>query len=295
MLSLDRLEAGPATTLQGAWAPGPTTARASETTPPPNVTTPPEPSAPTLTERREATLRQVTPPATHSQPPGWSLAVMPIARPAGPTVTAQSLEPLFPRTHTRGLLTAALATWNADGPLDIARIVDMLSRLEPLRDLPFEMNATVRRGVQVLVDTSIGMGPYRLDVEEMIRQIASIVADDQMQLRYFSHCPSRGCAALGEDALRRWQAPARGTPVFLLTDLGIGAAPGTDERAGVAEWLEFAEQVSTAGSGLTALVPYGPRRWPRELARALRIIHWDRRTTAAVVRRSLVTASRVAR
>jgi hypothetical protein len=297
MLSLDRLEVGTATSLGGAFA-SPAAAPTAESARP-QPATPPAPTqpqqSPPLTGARQATLRQITPPATQPRPPQWLVDVTAVPRSAGPLPPGPPPQPLFPREQTRALLTAAISTWTADGPLDVPRVIEMLASVEPIRVLPLETIASVRRGVQVLVDTGMGMGPYRADVDQVLRHLENVVADEQLRLLYFAGCPSRDCAAPGEDEMRPWLPPARGTPVMLFTDLGIGRSPGTEERAGVDEWLAFAERVATAGCMLIALVPYGPRRWPRQLARAMRIIHWDRRTTAAIVRRGLATPPRAPR
>ncbi|MEO5740321.1 MAG: hypothetical protein ABIS29_06980 [Vicinamibacterales bacterium] len=292
MLSLDRLESGAAASLEGAWAPAAVTPRRADDPVVSDPVIPQTDPAPSLTAQRQARLRPVPRSTAVVRRPEWLLHVNSVARPAGPTVTTARVEPLFPRNQTRGLLTTALSTWNADGPLDVGRVVEMLARLEPIRRLPFEITATARRGVQVLIDTGLCMAPYRADTDHIVRKIESIVTSDQMQVYFFSGCPSRECALRGETTMKPWPSPPRGTPVFMITDLGIGTAPGSETRAGVEEWLDFAEQVRVTGSSLCALVPYGPRRWPRPLARAMRIIHWDRRTTAAIVRRGLSPVQR---
>jgi hypothetical protein len=297
MLSLDRLEAGTATSLGGAWAP-PTVAPPRPTMPTPSTpstgTTEPAGPAP-LTGRREAAVRQMRAAAPKAEPPGWLIDVTPVARPGGPAPSGTALRPLFPRGQTRGLLTAALSTWNSDGPLDVERVVAMLSRLEPIQELPHETTASVRRGVQVLVDTGMTMSPYRADIDGLVEAVGDLMADDQFTQRYFTGCPTRGCVVPGQGEMKPWAPPPRGTPVLVFGDLGIGRPPGIEEPPSVAEWLEFADRAATAGCRVVALVPYGPRRWPRALARAVHIVHWDRRTTAAIVRRGLSMTSRLSR
>ena len=296
MLSLDRLEAGTATSLGGAWAPQPVTSpRAAAAAPAQTGATTEPPAPPPLSGRREATVRQVQAPSAGTEPPGWFVDVTPAARPAGPAPAGPPPRPLFPSGQTRGLLTAALSTWNSDGPLDVERVVDMLARLEPVRELPLETMASVRRGVQMLVDTGMTMSPYRADIDALVEQVGNLMADDQCTQRYYTGCPTRGCAVPGAGEMKPWAPPPRGTPVLLFGDLGIGRPPGIEERASVEEWLEFAEQAATAGCRVVALVPYGPRRWPRRLTRLVQIIHWDRRTTAAFVRRGLSMTSRLRR
>jgi hypothetical protein len=83
--------------------------------------------------------------------------------------------------------------------------------------------------------------------------------------------------------------------VLVVTDLGIGNAPLTTERAGPDEWVAFASEVRRAGCEPIALVPYAPRRWPADVCRAMNVVHWDRKTTAGKVRRRVGRFRRAAR
>jgi hypothetical protein len=296
MLSLDRLEIGSAKSLGGAWAPPSATPRAPDaaTPPPPPVTPPPRP--PALGGARQAVLRPIAGEAHEpARPPAWLVDVNAVQRQTGPPPRGPAPEPLFPRTQTRALLTAAISTWDDDGPIDVGRIVDRLSRLEPIRELPRETTPSVRRGAQVLIDTGMAMGPFRADVTQLLEHLKRLVAPDQLRLLYFTGCPSRDCAAPGDDEMRPWQAPPPGTPLLLFSDLGIGRPQGTTDRASAEEWFDFADRARTAGCTVIALVPYGPRRWPRRLTRVMHIVHWDPRTTAAVVRRGLSMTARLVR
>ena len=77
-----------------------------------------------------------------------------------------------------------------------------------------------------------------------------------------------------------------GSTVIVATDL-VGAA--------VEEWVDFAERVTHAGCPLVALVPYQPARCPPELAARMRIVHWDRSTSAARAARAVRDRPRPAR
>jgi hypothetical protein len=170
-------------------------------------------------------------------------------------------------------------------------MVETLAQLRPVIGLPLENVATMRRGVQLLIDGGLGMSPFRSDVESLQRAIATLLPPDRMLTYRFIGSPLRKCVPAGADVLTPWRPPARATPALLVSDLGIGGPAGSEDRAGVAEWLEFAQAVCEAGCPLVAIVPYGPYRWPRALARAIRIIHWDHRTSVAAVRRSVLRAT----
>jgi hypothetical protein len=67
--------------------------------------------------------------------------------------------------------------------------------------------------------------------------------------------------------------PPPGTPVLVVTDLGI-AAPRSGSPPEPADLLDHHRQLVQASCGVHYLVPYPPERWPARL-RALPILHWS--------------------
>lgn len=184
-----------------------------------------------------------------------------------------------------------LARWTADGPPDLERLVDMSSRLEPIRRVPQRLIPTLRRGAQVLVDLAAGLAPYRYDVQDVLTG-ARLLSADSIEVMSFSGCPIRGAGTATHDDWSSWRPPARGTPVLLVSDLGIGGSPLDPDRASEAEWAAFLTVAARAGVPVIALVPFGRERWPLSLMRRMTIVEWDPGTTVAAIRRA-VRASRV--
>jgi len=287
MLSLDRLEAAPEALRQAA-AVGPGVDRATASTQTPEMKTPPVQRPPQLSsEARSARLERRARGTAAPPAPPWLDSTPALARPAGPTPPSRLFQPLFPRTLARGLLSATLATLDRDGPLDIQACVEEIAQLRPLREFPREQVTTLRLGAQVLVDSGLGMAPFRPDVDDLIARIGQLLAPGQVSLLHFAGTPARGCVPHGHPEMKPWPMPARGTPVLVLTDLGIGAPAGSRDRPAVSEWLAFFDSARLAGVAVTALLPYGPKRWPHGLAGSVRLVHWDHRTTAAAIRRTL--------
>jgi hypothetical protein len=236
------------------------------------------------TEVRRASLRPVDAPGTQSLPQ-WYTEVTSLSRRVSPPPVARMSRPLFPVRQSRALLSAALATWDSDGSPDIPRIIEILASAQPIRTLPQLTAPTLRRGCQILIDTAVSMAPFRLDVEHLITRIHAVIAKDRVEIRDFTGCPMRSARTPARNETTSWRAPAPGTPIFLLTDLGIGGPAASEERAGIGEWLEFAQSAQAAGCPVVALVPYASSRWPRALRGHINVIHWDRRTTAAAIRK----------
>ena len=194
------------------------------------------------------------------------------------------LWPLLVPRWTRGILSAACATTRAgdDGAVDLEALVGMLARGEVIDRPPYRPWPTLRRGVQILADVGEGMTPFTPDVRHLVEQIRNVAGRDHAPAATFTGCPGR---KNGED--ERWDPPAPGTVIVLITDLGIGRPMLSLDPAGPGEWLAFARRVRRAGCPLVAFVPYPRSRWPRRLEEVMTILEWDRATTAAVVRARL--------
>ena len=188
-------------------------------------------------------------------------------------------EPLLRPRWVRGIVSAALA--GADrGAVDIARAVEMLARNEPLDPVPWRTRATLRHGVQMLLDRSASMAPFYRDQATLVEQLRPLVGGHRLEVLRFAGSPGRGAGALGPRSWTRYVPPRPSTTVLLVTDLGAGHAPLAADAASADEWRDFAEGVDSAGCQLVAFTPYPRERLPRGLPPSLRVVRWDRGTTA---------------
>ncbi|MCG6862004.1 MAG: hypothetical protein LJE70_12090 [Chromatiaceae bacterium] len=196
-----------------------------------------------------------------------------------------ALQPLFEPGRTRSVLSSALATPKPDGALDINALLDAVARRRAITRLPRLTIATTRLGLQLLLDRSDAMLPYRRDQMVLAKSIRDTVGGERVEELRFDGLPENG---IGRGRRSTWRkvhrSPPAGTPVVVLTDLGIGAA-----RAGNAEetdgaWREFARRQRRAGCPVLAVVPYVPARVPSTLRECFHILPWSRTTTVATVR-----------
>jgi len=197
---------------------------------------------------------------------------------------APPFEPLFTPRWTRAILSTALATYGDDGQLDVERVAETLARGGHLERWPTLSWPTLSRGIQLLIDRSRSMAPFIGDQISIQRELKHVVGRDRVQTLRFAGCPLRGTGAGAVTAWSEYRPPPAGTPVVLLSDLGIGRPLVGDDRAGVAEWVGFARLVRRARCPLVAFVPYAAPRWPHELAPLVTVIHWDRWTTVSTIR-----------
>ena len=196
------------------------------------------------------------------------------------------LEPLFNPKTSRALISTAFATQRKEGEIDYSSLFERIYALRPITELPRLPMSTLRFGIQLLIDRGQGTWPYYADQELIRDEILGIVGRDRVETLYFTDSPLRG---YGPGSRRRWRRPyvppAAGTPVVVLTDLGIARRRQSTMGAGEAEWLEFAERVHSAECPLLALVPYDESRWPAALRKAFYLLTWDRATHVSMIRR----------
>lgn len=221
------------------------------------------------------------------KPPAWADAGGEVLGPAQPTGPPPPMPQLFSRMWRRGILSAALATDVPEGDLDLDELMDIVGSSRPLQWLPRLPTPTLRRGVQVLLDLGPGMNPFLADQQNLVKALDDILADDRLEVLHFSGCPDRGAGRGSRRGWGRWKPPPQGTPILVVTDLGLGGPILDDSRAMPDEWLRFAQRLRKAGHMLLGLVPYEATRWPSKLTRAMKLIHWSERTTVGAVRRAL--------
>jgi hypothetical protein len=215
--------------------------------------------------------------------PAWLQAHGALVSTEPSTRSAPAIEPLF-RSETRLALLAALLATDADeGDLDLELILERLSQLRPIEELPRLPVPTLQRGVQVLLDVGQGMDPYAEDRDSFAGWLGGILPNDRVSVLQFVGCPSRGCGIGPRSEWSPWVPPNRGTPVLALTDLGINGPIFDTERGQMREWLAFARRLEALGCPFAALLPYAANRWPPRLARAMRLLHWSERANTRQV------------
>jgi hypothetical protein len=194
--------------------------------------------------------------------------------------------PLFRPPRGRAILSTTLATVVNEGDIDLERVVDSLAEGQMLSSLPRLPSLTLRRGVELLIDRSAGIDPFRADIDGLVQSLDDILSDDRLEVARFAGCPSRGVGSGPRATWKPWTGTHPGTPVVVVTDLGIGGPAADRDRATTSEWLKFARRVRESGCELIALVPYEAGRWPPVLSRAMTVIHWSERTSVGSVRRA---------
>lgn len=267
----------------------PPTPAASRLPPPSPQRSPPPPLAPLKPSAESAASRAIE--GTHlvrlrrgssAQPPDWSQAGAMLGPEHAPVPLP--VPPLIESRKQTAILSTALATYVNEGRPLIEPLIRAISRATLVNELPRRSRPTLRRGVQVLVDTGDGMIPFDPDVQSLVERVRKSVGETRTQVLSFTGSPLRGVSSGAPEDGKPWRPPMQGTPLLILTDLGLGGPAMSSQRAYAAEWARFATSAHDAGCPPVVLVPYKPERWPRALRDCLTLLHWDRKTTAGIVR-----------
>jgi hypothetical protein len=191
-------------------------------------------------------------------------------------------EPLFEPRWTRELLYAAIGTDVPSEELDVEAAVERVASGRPLEELPRRRRRSATFGVQLLVDGGVGMEPFRRDCVAAAAALRRVVGRTRVSTLHFEATLRGGVGAEPFGARSAYAPPESGTPVLLLSDLGMVPVP---DRPPADEWIELAGRLARRGSALVAFVPYPADRWPVRLARAVALVQWDRVTTVASANR----------
>ena len=209
----------------------------------------------------------------------------PLPRQVSTAAAPPPIEPLFRPGWARAVLSAVLSTAGDAGEIDVDALVPRIATRSQIDHLPRLPRPTMRRGAQLLLDRGPALTPFGADQDWLAAQVRRVGGSDRVQVVEFFSAPNREGPIDATGRPITYATPASGTPVLVMTDLGIGRPPGWTDWATPEEWLEYALLIRKAGCPLFVLVPYPRRRWPRALADRLSILPFDRATAVSTVRR----------
>lgn len=212
--------------------------------------------------------------------PSWLNSPLSLERKTQTSYSISSLpETLLSPNWTRAILSGALSTYDALGPMDIEYIVNHVSRAIPLMKVPKRPLPTMAKGVQVLIDKSEALEPFYRDEICIEIDITKVAGRDRTKILTFTGCPLWGVRTPLNWSKSDYYPPSNGTMVVVVTDVGIARSSRITQRAGISDWLKFTRIIHRAGCSLVALVPYPQKRWPKPLVSEMNIIQWDRKTS----------------
>lgn len=189
----------------------------------------------------------------------------------------RSPPPLFSRLRRRSILVELTARRIADGAPDVRAIVRVLASGQPLRTLPRLRRRTLGFGVEVLLDGTDALQPFRADSAELVAALRDLLPDGRLLVTHVR----------GGPAGAQVDGPLPRSTVLAVSDFGAGFAHVGERSAPVAHWLRHARQLATADRPLRSLVPLPPQRCAAALQRRVPLVQWSEATTLGDVRRAL--------
>jgi len=145
------------------------------------------------------------------------------------------------------VLFAATTTRREATEPDVARVIRAVVDGRALAVMPYLPEASLRRGLDLLLDDSPVMAPFRDDLAALVDEAVKVVGTSRCRCYVFDADP----ATAVEDPWPRRPAPWRaepGRPVLLATTLGIGAPPHARRRPSPARFAAFAHCARRAGA-----------------------------------------------
>jgi hypothetical protein len=199
---------------------------------------------------------------------------------------------LLKEREAKGLISELISSSVEAPPIDIERLVSTIARSETLHGLPFGRRRTLAKGCDVLVDLGASLRLLAADRDQILNTLRLLLSQAKLEISVFRGSPERLFSLEGEKvANRRWRWAVSRRPVLILSDFGVvrpfGMGLPWDDDA----WLEFLERLQNQGRPVIGLIPFPPSRWPRELARRITLIKWDRSLTIGKVRKALFLRS----
>jgi hypothetical protein len=193
-------------------------------------------------------------------------------------------EPLFAKHLGRNILATSASVARPVGEIDLEQVITKRVVRKPIEPIPLLIRPSLRHGAHVLLDRRKTMMPFFMDQNQLAGHLRAVVGRESCRIFQFFHNPEL-LAPLGETETRKFSFPLPGTPILLVTDLGIADLPRDEVGVEPVDWIGFGQRAREVPCPVIAFVPYRNDRWPNELEHMFRIIHWDRATTVSELHR----------
>lgn len=199
---------------------------------------------------------------------------------------APELEPLLDARWARRVIGGLIAMEAPLGDLDVPRLVRSLTEMREVRRLPRKRQPTLRFGAQVLLDRHPSMMVFYSDQSALRPEIEGIVGRERTLILRCDRFPPTEVSELATPRWRPYESPLPGTPVLVVSDLGMARGAFPLSRLDEAEWDAFLAPLLSAGSPVLALVPCELDRYPAFVRERVRLLLWDWSTRPSDARRA---------
>lgn len=186
----------------------------------------------------------------------------------------------------RAIFTELLSEWYHTNNIDTRALIKNYTRTGLINEIPFQIQRSIQRGVDVLIDQSNSMGPFSYDVKNIIEHLRKFLGKSSLHIDWL--LIDKGEIVIG----KQFRTPnyqrqiGYKAPILLITDFGIGASLTRDDEWSWSIWEKFLMQACHPAAQLVALIPASASLWPEDLYKvASMALEWECYTTPTTAAR----------
>jgi formylglycine-generating enzyme required for sulfatase activity len=164
--------------------------------------------------------------------------------------------------------------------LDVPLLVKQIAGQQLPRHLPRRQLKTWHSHWVVVVDFAKRLWPYRQDMHRLAEDLLHACGQSGVSIRIINHGPLQHWTDWVEEqrtsgalpTKHAWRMPPAGTPVLLVSDLGLLEGP---DSTSYQAWQRFIRQLGKAQTRPLALVPLGAEQFDGGLPSNLILLRWS--------------------
>lgn len=184
------------------------------------------------------------------------------------------LQPLVSWSRLWPVLRILLSAQQRKNRPDLNRLVKILANARQPTKIPWQQQKNWTAGLRILMDYPNRMRLFDRDYLQLVMQLKKLRGDNGFISEILEDYPGgRVISLLGrQNHWQAWKMPEPGTPLLILSDLGLYDSGGQAEK----HWLAFGRKLLAAGCTAYVLMPVPARYLSREMASYYQCISWDR-------------------
>lgn len=188
---------------------------------------------------------------------------------------------LFDEKWFRAIMSLILATSAPTREIDLNFIEQRLINLSVLEKVPMLYRKTLNRGVQVMLDVSDAMQPYRRDQKEMLSSLFSLFDEHRIKVFQFEF------ETLPQKRIAWHDKPVKPIhpeiPILMITNFFTSNRQRLWRIENYEPLMQFFQEAKNKKCPVAALVPLTKTEFPADLKRFISCSYvWDRTTTPQV-------------
>ena len=196
-------------------------------------------------------------------------------------------EPLVAWSRLWPVLRAILSEQQTKKRPDLPKLVKTIAKGYLPTRIPQQQRQNWTAGLRILIDRPQRLRLFNHDYLQVLSQLKKLRGEVGLVQEMLEDYPGGPVlTGFGMQTRKTWQMPEPGTPLLILSDLGIYETSGQAEK----QWLAFGRKLQAAGCKAYVLMPVPARYLSQELANYYQCISWDRFSALAVLKVTGATA-----